>query len=192
MKCLFFIWKFDTYTKSLNINYENLSCNNWNLALYWFSIENINIINIWNKVSFKWISLNNNNLLNQLLIDSIEIWELILENINNNFESFEIRNCKIDKLIIKNSNLWNAVFNWVEIWKLEIENATLNDCIFNWVDFKTYKLSDNNWKISTKVMKDNYRQLKHVMDKNWNHTEANIFFALEMKKIFSKFKMVQY
>jgi hypothetical protein len=29
-------------------------------------------------------------------------------------------------------------------------------------------------------MKDNYRQLKHVMDKNMNYTDANEFYALEM------------
>jgi hypothetical protein len=29
-------------------------------------------------------------------------------------------------------------------------------------------------------MKDNYRQLKFVMDKNWNYTEGNSFFAKEM------------
>lgn len=178
----FLFGNLDTTTNSLNINYHNLSCNNWNLALYWFSIKNINIINDWNKVSFKWIHLKNNHLLNQLLIDNVEIWELNLENINNNFDSFEIRNCKIDKLIIRNSNLWEAVFNWVEIWKLEIENATLNECIFNWVDFKIYELWNNDWWITTKALKDNYRQLKHVMDKNWNHTEANKFFALEMQE----------
>jgi hypothetical protein len=58
----------------------------------------------------------------------------------------------------------------------------LNDCVFNWVDFK-YNLKEiiNKWTVDYKVMKDNYRQLKHVMDKNWNHTEANKFFALEME-----------
>lgn len=38
-------------------------------------------------------------------------------------------------------------------------------------------------------MKDNYRQLKHVMDKNANYTEANEFYALEMdylRKLYSE------
>jgi hypothetical protein len=37
-------------------------------------------------------------------------------------------------------------------------------------------------------MKDNYRQLKHVMDKNANYTEANKFFALEMEELRKYYK----
>jgi hypothetical protein len=33
-------------------------------------------------------------------------------------------------------------------------------------------------------MKDNYRQLKFVMDKNGNYTEANNFFSKEMDYYF--------
>ena len=178
-------WNNKNNLECFNITYNNTNNKTWSLNFYNFRIINfkINKIDNDNKVSkFSKIYIYNNIKLNELLINNIVIWELILESINNNFESFEIRNCKIDKLIIRNSNLWKAVFNWVEIWELEIENATLNDCIFNWVDFyNNYKLSNNNWNISTRTLKDNYRQLKHVMDKNWNHTEANKFFALEME-----------
>lgn len=170
--------------KEFQINYSNNNNLWWILIFYNFLIDTFTINNQNKKnIKFDRIKIYNNVLLKNLLIDNIEISELILENINNNFESFEIRNCKIDKLIIKNSNLWKAVFNWVEIWELEIENVTLNDCIFNWVDFKTYELEEikNGDSVNYKVMKDNYRQLKHVMDKNANYTEANEFYSLEME-----------
>ena len=156
----------------------------------------ISILKDCKKIIIRWWKWKRIFILNTVIewnifLDNIEIWELILENINNNFESFEIRNCKIDKLVIKNSNLWKAVFNWVEIWELEIENATLNDCIFNWVDFKIYELTEikKENSVNYKIMKDNYRQLKHVMDKNANYTEANEFYALEMdylRKLYSE------
>jgi uncharacterized protein YjbI with pentapeptide repeats len=76
-------------------------------------------------------------------------------------------------------NLWKTTFNWVEIKKLYLENATLNDCIFNWVEFpKNSRLEEEN--LSNKQLKDNYRQLKFIMDKNWNYTEANKFYDWEM------------
>ena len=155
-----------------------------------FSNFKINYILIQDKeynTYFQKIEIDSNKEIKTLLIDNIHIWELVLENINNNFESFEIRNCIINKLVIRNSNLWKAVFNWVTIKKLEIQNATLNDCIFNWVDFKKYELL-NESKVSPKIMKDNYRQLKHVMDKNANYTEANIFFGLEIYYYYKSLK----
>ena len=158
-------------------------------------INNINSLNFFFYKNRKYIKkfiiselITENSSDSKYNITGLYVDELKLGNIHNNSDNFVFTNCKINKLVIKNSNLWKAVFNWVEIWKLEIENATLNDCIFNWVDFKTYKLWDNNWKITTKTLKDNYRQLKHVMDKNWNHTEANEFFAREMKKHYQSLK----
>ncbi len=180
----FNFWDYIWIFKELIISYEKTDNNWWLLNFTNFRIIKFLINNNYSiSTSFKKIRIYNNIELKYFLVENINIWELILENINNNFESFEIRNCKVGKLVIKNSNLWNAVFNWVEIWELEIQNVTLNDCIFNWVDFyNNYKLSNNNWNISTRTLKDNYRQLKHVMDKNWNHTEANNFYALEMEE----------
>lgn len=170
------------------IKYNNKVNRKWiinfhNFRILEFIISNQNIKNRVSK--FKKIRIYNNIELKSLLIENIIIDELVLESINNNFKSFEIRNCVIDKLIIRNSNLWKAVFNWVTIKELEIQNATVNDCIFNWVDFcNNYQLTEiekEKWIVDYKIMKDNYRQLKHVMDKNANYTEANKFFALEME-----------
>lgn len=84
--------------------------------------------------------------------------------------------------MITNSNLGDAIFNGVEIGELMIENSTLNNCVFNWVKFWTYELENViNRELSVDKLKDNYRQLKHVMDKNWNHTEANKFYSKEME-----------
>ncbi len=133
-------------------------------------------------------------------IDKVSLWELKIfnnsdENININIsnlniESVELKNwffvnkfiltnISTDKFDIINSNLWQTTFNWGEINKLYLENATLNDCIFNGVEFpKDYKLEE--WELKPKKLKDNYRQLKFIMDKNGNHTEANKFYELEM------------
>jgi hypothetical protein len=49
--------------------------------------------------------------------------------------------------------------------ELFLSNINLNGCIFNGVKFPdNYELKENN--LSNKQMKDNYRQLKFVMDKN--------------------------
>lgn len=88
-----------------------------------------------------------------------------------------ISNLIIKSLVIINTDLGNGRFNWVKIWKLTLENVTLNDCIFNGVDFpKNYQLEDI-WDI--KKLKDNYRQLKFVMDKNWNYVDADKFYQRE-------------
>lgn len=118
-----------------------------------------------------------------------KLGKMEFDNFSNLSENFILQNLEIDKLIIKNSDLWKMKFNWVTIHKLYLENVTLNDCIFNSVEFpKDYELWRNEdfdkrkvkSNLPHKQMKDNYRQLKHVMDKNWNKTEANRFFAKEM------------
>ena len=89
-----------------------------------------------------------------------------------------------DNLNFSEIVLWDSIFNWTQIDKLTLKNATLNDCIFNWVIFpelsRLEKIKNEKWIIDWRKMKDNYRQLKFVMDKNWNYTEANKFFWHEM------------
>jgi len=95
-------------------------------------------------------------------------------------DDFTFSDVIFKKANFSNINLWKTIFNWVEIKKLYLENTNLNDCIFNWVDFPdNYELLKK--KLSYKKMKDNYRQLKFVMEKNWNKTEANKFFEKEME-----------
>ncbi len=118
-------------------------------------------------------------------------------------DSLKFGSLKDVDLVFDDVDLWKTTFNWVKINKLYLENATLNDCIFNWVEFpKNYKLENyyfwtndillvnlmkyrdkekiEKLKLSSKQMKDNYRQLKFVMDKNWNYAEGNKFFEKEM------------
>lgn len=87
------------------------------------------------------------------------------------------------RLSLKNSDLWYMIYDWVDIKKFKIENANLNECMFNGVTFpKNYVLLREG--INNKKMKDNYRQLKYIMDKNGNLTEANMFYAKEMHYLF--------
>lgn len=102
-----------------------------------------------------------------------------LSNVGVLFSNSVIKNFRLHSC-----NLWTSALNWITIWELTLENVTLNDCIFNAIEFESYELweiKDNDWNINYKKQKDSYRQLKHVMDKNWNHTEANKFYALEME-----------
>lgn len=103
--------------------------------------------------------------------------ELYLNDSNFDNTNFFISNIRISKLHIRNSNLWKGIFNGVNVIQLTMEDVTMNDCIFNWCSFpeELEKISNN------KKQKDNYRQLKYVMDKNWSHTDANKFYAKEME-----------
>ena len=144
------------------------------------------------KKSFiKEIKISNPVFLEKFSIKNLNLWTLRLENINSTIKSFQLNDFTINHLIIKNSDLSNAQFNWLRIKKLTILNSNLQNCIFNWVNLESYDLwdeiSENDWndlktyKLSTLQLRDNYRQLKFVMDKNWNHTEANKFYAKEME-----------
>lgn len=82
-------------------------------------------------------------------------------------------------LNLSDTDLQYSIFNWVEFDSLCLENVNLTESIFNWCSFPEYL--DVIPLMSPEKQKDNYRQLKHVMDKNWNHTEANKFYAKEME-----------
>jgi len=140
-----------------------------------FSIQNSSKNKVCiNKLLLEDFDVENNN----CVISNIDFEELHFSNFTNNWKTIILTNWVIKYLRISNSDLWKTIFNWVVIEKLILENATINECIFNWVIFPN-NLEDiwNNEK-----QKDNYRQMKHVMDKNWNHTEANKFYALEMNE----------
>ena len=154
---------------------------------------------------FKEIIISNPKELWNLSISNIKIWKLILEDIKPIYDSFQLINLDIGELIIRNSDLSNVSFNWLHLKKITLLNSNIQDSIFNWVYFKSYEIwteiveeerkRKKTYKLSDLQLKDNYRQLKFVMDKNWNHTEANKFFEMEMfyyekivdsKKIFEK------
>jgi len=187
------VFKNSILKKRLTIIDSNID---WNLK-----IENINNLN---ELIISWRdnkSKINNLILDKLYISNKETSIFILSNLNiKNELVFSNSNILPEKIIFKNIyfellkfidiDLWKTTFNWVQIKKIYLENATLNDCIFNWVEFpKNYELEKNyiiddkcnkSKNLSNKQLKDNYRQLKHVMDKNWNYTEANKFFEKEM------------
>jgi len=142
------------------------------------------------KIFFKYIHIDSLIYVKDFLIDNVEIETLHIENFSPIFNNFELRNLTIWELIIENSNLGKIILNSVVINKLTIKNASIDEWIFNWVSFNSYELGSYinklfcekhyQYKLNEKQLKDNYRQLKHVMDKNWNHTEANKFYEKEM------------
>ncbi len=177
-------WTNIWYTSQLTSGIANGSLKlNSILKLHKFSVinsskKNVSFqkITISNFIQSEWIILISGLIVEELIIDNYELFNWNLT----------IQNSIIKNLIIKNSDLWKMKFNWVKIKKtLTIENVTLNDCIFNGVEFpKDYRIEEINKdpvKIRYKKMKDNYRQLKFVMDKNGNYTEANHFYAKEMQ-----------
>ena len=162
------------------------SIKNWDIFIDW--IKNLVNLHIW-KNEKRWtlwkIEIHNINFLswdwkNSYIINDIDIKNLVIKYSTNFSKKLIFQNLILNELSIINTDLWETTFNWVEITKLYLENTNLNNCIFNWVDFPNeYKLEQK--KLKNKKMKDNYRQLKFVMDKNWNHTEANKFYWLEME-----------
>lgn len=90
-----------------------------------------------------------------------------------------------NKLILKFVKLTKSTFNTLSINKLYIENSSLEWVNFNWVKFPNWyeliEIKKNNWKIDYVKMRDNYRQLKSIMDKNWNYIDANYFYWNEIR-----------
>lgn len=180
-----------------NIKINNCSWNNLILNKSGFETQRIDIS--WNKKikkitfsEFKWesnIYIDDACKLDVLNFDDfyttwvLDINTKIIKDIWFNKCHIDSKQCVITNLkvtnilTIQNSNLWEFIFNWISIKKLKLENSTLNNCLFNWINFpeKIEDIWDN------KKMKDNYRQLKHVMDKNANYTEANKFYVQEME-----------
>ncbi len=162
----------NTRLEKIKISFNRIWLNNLKI-LPW------NFTNIY-KISFIW---THNTEKSEVFIANMKINKLEID--YSFFEKWiNFLDLEINELIISNSNLWKTTFNWVKINKLYLENATLNDCIFNWVefwnDYRLENIEDEEWNIDYFKMKDNYRQLKFVMDKNWNLTEANKFFSREM------------
>ncbi|MCH8518238.1 hypothetical protein LAT59_00530 [Candidatus Gracilibacteria bacterium] len=113
---------------------------------------------------------------------------------STNIPKLSISGAKIDNLEFSEIDLGKSMFNNLELLNIYLNGANLNECILNDIDFKgNYKLSKKRIiriledkktiipEISNSKLKDNYRQLKFIMDKNGNHTEANIFYAKEME-----------
>lgn len=156
----------------------------WNIEIDWVKgLENLHIWDTRNKWNFWNIKIRNLNFLSwdnhSYIINDSKIKKLDISYCSNFSNKLVFQNLELSDLSIKNTDLWKTTFNWVDIKKLYLENVTLNDCIFNWVEFPiNYELE--KWNLSNKKLRDIYRQLKHIMDKNSNHIEANKFFENEM------------
>jgi hypothetical protein len=150
----------------------------WNLDIFWdnndifqLSLANTNIKNfiIQDISNFK-----ENSFFNRLEINNMHF-------ITTNLDNFNFSSSTFKKLTIYQSIFHNTIFNWINF----PENYILEDnfIIKNYPIFYTtnYNIKSRNEKISNSELKDNYRQLKFVMDKNWNYTEWNKFYSLEME-----------
>lgn len=115
-------------------------------------------------------------------ISNINWLFLHLENVWNLSDNFTIESSEIEIFELKTTNLWKAVLNNLEIKSLYINWWFIANSYINSVSFPKEISISKKSKISVIRMKDNYRQLKHLMDKNWNYTQANKFYALEMNE----------
>lgn len=192
-------------TKKIDISFSNLLANIlWEWEVFESSWDTQNSINIRVLKNIKEINIENYD-------TNIKMWEITISDIYGiprphwkyildwlyikklSFhdciltDSVIIKNCVIEKLFIHNTSFWETRLDSTSINILNIYNSTVSESVFNWTTFPInnelyeYRYDNNKWRISDTQMKDNYRQLKHVMDKNWNHTEANNFFAKEME-----------
>lgn len=109
---------------------------------------------------------------------------------------FKLHWIKIANLFsVTDWDFWKANFNNVNIKHVYFRWIVFTDCIMNnieWWDAKWKDLFNENEKkfvwISDTEMKDIYRQLKFVMDKNWNYTEWNKFYQKEMEYYWKSLK----
>lgn len=168
----------------------------WNILLE--RLKNTSEITIW------WI--NKNSKLDTLELSKVfnteGSWLILIYNIqvknfiyhwSTSIPKLSISWVKFENLEFSEIDLWKSMFNNLELDNIHLNWANLNECILNAINFKwNYRLSEKRLlrvlekknikitEVSESKLKDNYRQLKFVMDKNWNHTEANKFFAKEM------------
>lgn len=148
-----------------------------------FKKSNFSNINLW-KTIFNWVKIEKLYLENATLNDCIFNWVDFPDNYE--LEDIEFEQKKIDK-ITPIKKIW---FLWI------IKNFFLEiiEIVYPYLDkyfSKEEKIEEKEMKIfETKVdykkMKDNYRQLKFVMEKNWNKTESNKFFEKEMNSYFKE------
>lgn len=180
--------------KDCNFNNLSISSTNWNSNIIiekWningeldlSSIQNINNISLSLIDKIDSLTITNLMNINSFNINVNKVKNLNIEHSFFEWKQFSINNTHIIHTTFNHVNFWETQFNWVHFTKLWFYNTTFNNCIFNNTTFP--KKLENNFlwvtNISNKEQKDNYRQLKHVMDKNANYTEANKFFTLEME-----------
>jgi len=198
-------WNYDfniTNDGTFNIAYQSPRNNvlNWILNIkplisHDEMLRHLRIINLSKKiVSFTELNIRNFSDIIEIDLTWLEIDTLDLSNLNNSGIDFKITDCHITNFVARNSDFGTMKLNGVVIENLAIENVTMNDTIFNGVSFQSYKLwtKIREIEIPTKKMKDNYRQLKHVMDKNGNHTEANKFYTKEMQEYWKDLNVIEW
>lgn len=120
----------------------------------------------------KWLIILYNIYANKIHIDSI-----------NTPHKFAISWIDTHKLHFKEVDFWDSIFNNSTIWEFYLNWSNISNMSLNNLNFETYSLWNNYYSetLNNINLKDNYRQLKFVMDKNGNYTEANKFFAKEME-----------
>jgi len=173
----------DSDKNSYIINYldiDNLKikfCSNFSKKLIFqnLDIANLNICNsdLW-KTTFNWVKIKKIYLENVTLNDCIFNWVDFPDNyILENIEYSDSGNNQIYSIKI--------TFFWkIKNFLLEISEIIFPDLFKKFYSKKIDIEYKKENKINYKSMKDNYRQLKFVMEKNWNKTEANKFFEKEM------------
>lgn len=173
--------KWESLKISKNIIDKKLIQFNWNrlikkLEFYDFIWESEIYIDNNSKINnLGFINFNTNWVINIRVkcLQSLKIINSHLESKKINFFNIEIK-WTTD---ILDSDLGETKFNWIIFKKLKLRNSSFFNVTFNWCLFPP---SLEDFKNNNK-QKDNYRQLKFLMDKNWNYTEASKFYALEME-----------
>jgi hypothetical protein len=173
----------------------------WN----WSIINNINLISCNNISNLKiidercegkeypQINLRIDNIIfeenTDVFIDWPKLWIFTINNVAILWRKFKLNNILINEyLSIHDTNFWHTIFNGLTLTKKckkFIKLSVFNDCIFNnvnWIN-TIFELENQTEKLKNTLPEqcDNYRQLKYVLDSNWNHTEANKFFGKEME-----------
>ena len=168
------------WLSDLRINYvtlEEFIIKSWGML----EIQNSNIKEmsvLWIKKDYKSSISVSKSTIKQLMCDNSYIDSFVYYKAE--IEWGKVSDTEINTVIIEKSNFWELRFfnvilvNPATITKSFIENMRM----FN-VSWNSSLLDNSN--IEPLDLKDTYRQIKYIYENSYNQTEANKFFAKEMK-----------
>lgn len=170
-------------------------------VLFSWVVDTLEIIWNWWNINISWQYDNdlnhdtdNRTIIRNLIIwsDNCEIEEIRLYNIEIR-ESFYIHHCKLKNLLVMNvlfvsklNYIHDVTLDFCFIYKTQLTNLYTFNTLWNGIrnlekdntkDLLKWRVLENTYG----EMKEYYRQLKFAHDEIWNKTEANKFFAKEMK-----------
>lgn len=124
-----------------------------------------------------------------LYLSWTKLWDFIINDVAILWKKFKLNNLLINNnFIINDVNFGSTIFNGLSFsdqCNKFIKLPVFNNCTFNDIDWSNFDFQLENEKEKLKntlrEQRDIYRQLKYVLDSNWNKLDANKFYEKEMQ-----------